>query len=136
MIIPVSVMAGMTTLNETDMNDVTGQTGISIDSDTSGTTIGYLAWTDDDGFGTTLTQNQGAVTLSGITNTMVMTGLKIDSGSDGTTSYLAIGLPGMTGAIEIAAVKIGTAANLGGSLGAITVGGITTTASTVKIYAH
>lgn len=136
MIIPASVMAGMTALNETDMNDVTGQTGISIDSDMSAITVGYLAWTDDDGFGTPLTSHTGALTLSTITNTMTMDNLQIDCGSDASTSYLAITLPSTSGDVTIAAIRIGTAPTLGGSLGAITLGNVSNSGSTIKIYAH
>ncbi len=147
MLIPASVMAGMNLLNESSLNDVTGQVGITIDQ-TLQVNDGFFAWTDSDGWGTTGQAGaQGVLKLDNLTindggtGSMDLTGMKIDAGTDtGGTTYLVITQPSMEGQIAIGAIYLGTsiAAATGDnqSLGAITIGDLSVAGSTVKISAH
>ncbi len=144
-LIPASVMAGMNILNESSLNDVTGQVGITIDS-TVEVDAGFLAWGDRDGYDSTISAG-GFVTLQGLSinngstgSGMAMTGLKLDAGTDTTKSYLVITLPSINGQIGIADLVLdttaGATATTTNSLGSITIGNLSVPGSTVKISAH
>jgi len=90
MLLPASVMAGMTAVSEMDLEEVSGQTGLTI---TMNVTVAAdsMAWGDSDGFGTYSTQ--GWLILSTVTMPSVnLQNVTIDCGSDGTTSILQINL--------------------------------------------
>jgi hypothetical protein len=143
MLIPASVMAGMNILNESSLNDVTGQVGITIDQ-TLEVNGGYLAWTDSDG--TTDFTTQGVLVLDGLAvnnggagNTVSMTGLTIDAGTDGTVGKLVIGLPSFSGDITITKIALGAtvaAAQADEGLGSVTIGNLSVAQSDVIIYSH
>ncbi len=149
LVLPVLAMAGMTAFDNMtelgpEMAEITGQVGITIDSSIEVTT-GYLAWGDSNGYDTTDTA--GVLKLDGLTvnggapgTALDQTGLTIDAGTTGSTSYLVIGLPSISGKITIANVVLGTmatdAATATNSLGSITIGNLTIPKSTVKISAH
>ncbi len=143
MLIPASVMAGMNILNESSLNDVTGQVGITIDTSVR-VVDGFLAWGDSDGHATEATGG-GFLVLDGLTvndglggtGAMTQDNLTIDAGTTLTTSYLVIGLPSITGQIGIANIFLGsTISGASESLGSITIGDLDVPSSTIMISAH
>ncbi|MBI9077518.1 MAG: hypothetical protein JEZ02_19090 [Desulfatibacillum sp.] len=139
MVIPVSALARMDSMSEDSMGVIHGQVGITIDFETR-LTSSYLAITDSNG-GTGYAST-GTLTLDGLSvggagaSNMVVTGLKLDVGTTGTKSALIIGLPVITGQVQVDAVRIGTNEQLGNSLGAITWGNINYAATTCTVYPH
>jgi len=144
MLLPVSAMAGMTAfmdmdeLSNTDMSDVTGQTGITI---YAAVTIvnGYVSWSDGDGC--SIGSTAGFVTLSTIKSSMIsVNGLTIDACNDGTTSYVSISIPTITLNQSIDAVRIGTAHAVGiaggPSIGRIDQSNVTVSGSYLRISGH
>lgn len=138
--LPLAAVAGMWSITDNEMEDVTGQAGITIDM-TMEVTAGYVAYGDDDGSGAYSTG--GFFTLSGMTinnggagTGMNLSGLTIDVGNNGTDTALIIGLPSISGDIGFSSLKLGTAADTGNSLGSLTIGDLATSASTIYIKAH
>ncbi len=147
--VPGIALAGMGILNESSLNDVTGQVGITIDQ-TLNADIGSISWTDSDGE----TANSsgysatGALIINGITvnnggatTAITMTGLTIDVGTHATSgTALIIGMPDIEGDINIANICLdtaaGTAATATNSLGAVSISTIKLTGSTMTIKAH
>lgn len=88
LLVPIAAIAGMTAISDSELQDVEGQTGITISMNMS-VTAGTVSWEDDDGFaGCTST---GAVILSGMTMPDVsITSVDIDAGTCSGTSWLAI----------------------------------------------
>ncbi|MBU2489073.1 MAG: hypothetical protein KKA60_06755 [Proteobacteria bacterium] len=87
-LLPLAAWAGMTAITDTELQDVKGQTGITIDMSVT-MSAGDMAWEDKDGF--TGAGATGAVILSGVTMPSVsLSGVIIDAGSTATTSYLQI----------------------------------------------
>jgi len=112
MLLPASAMAGMTAASDLDLEEVAGQTGITI---TMGMTVtaDTMAWGDSDGFGSYTTA--GWLVLSTVSMPSVnLSNVTIDCGSDGTTSILQINL-GTTNLIQgnltIGNMIIGTTAS-------------------------
>jgi hypothetical protein len=145
LLLPVSAMAGMTAfmgmdeLSNSEMSDVTGQTGITIDVDLA-VTGGYIAWGDDDGCtnGTVLGAT-GYLILSTVTMSNVhITGLEIDACSDGTTTYLDIYVPTLTLNQRVHAIRLAATADFGAglSLGSLIIGSMTYSSTSVLIRAH
>lgn len=140
LVVPVAALAGMWSITDSEMEDVTGQTGVTIDMSLQ-VTNGYIAYGDSDGVATTYTA-AGYFTLAGMTvggatgGAMNLTGLTVDVGSTGTTSALIIGLPTISGQIAFGSMKLGSTANGGTSLGSLTLGDLTTAASTIIVKAH
>ncbi|MFP4476544.1 MAG: DUF6160 family protein [Desulfatibacillaceae bacterium] len=144
MMLPLAAMAGMLTgkapLSDSELAGITGQTGVTIDMSLE-VTDGYVAYGDDDG--TTDYTDEGFFTLSGMAiddgagGPTQITGLTIDVGTntDG-DSALIIGLPSISGRIGFSALKLGTTADGGSSLGSLTIGDLTTSASTIIISPH
>lgn len=137
LVLPMTALAGMWSVTEDEMENVTGQTGISIDLSFR-VTSGYLAYGDSDG-GTGYT-SPGFFTLSGMrientagTGNMSLTGLTIDVGSSGATGAIVIGLPALSGRVYFSDLKLGSAADAGNSLGSLTLGNVGTTASSITI---
>jgi hypothetical protein len=155
LVLPVLAMAGMTAFdNMTELGDemaeVTGQVGITIDSSLD-LTIGYLAWTDADGYGSTLgtggTGGAGCLRLDTITvndgagGALDMTGMTIDAGSNAAgVGYLVIKQPSIEGTVTVGNIYLGTGIadtyDETMSLGSVTISGLTVGTSIVKISAH
>jgi hypothetical protein len=90
MLLPALAMAGMTAISEMDLEEVTGQTGLTLGMNVT-VSADSMAWGDSDGFGTYVTQ--GWLVLSTVTMPAVnLQNVTIDCGSDGTTSILQINL--------------------------------------------
>jgi hypothetical protein len=158
---PVTAMAGMTTfldledLNATEMDLVTGQTGITINM-TAQITDGYVAYGDTDGVPPSA-QTPGYVILSHIKTSPITIGvadkngngnafgvyknggLMIDACTDGPTSYLVITMP-ETGIekVEIGSIRLASEPGFdeGLSMGSIVIGGLVMAASTIRISGH
>jgi hypothetical protein len=144
MVIPLTALARMDSMSEDAMGVIHGQSGITIDFRTQ-LEDSYLAITDDNGFtDTTVTANNtGAFTLDGLTisgtqgGAMTVDELLLDVGTDASNkSYLGIGLPIITGKVDVAAVRIGTSAARGNSLGQVTWGRIKFAATDCRVYSH
>lgn len=137
MLLPVSAMAGMQAASDTELSEISGQTGITIDMNMS-VTAGTVAWGDDDGFAPYTTE--GWVVLRGLDlPTIALSNVTIDVGGDTTTTYLAIGTSGnvITGSLTIADVVIGSSATATGpSAGEIRVSGIGISFGTIMISGH
>ncbi|SHJ81127.1 hypothetical protein SAMN02745216_02316 [Desulfatibacillum alkenivorans DSM 16219] len=141
MLVPGMALADMGLLNESSLNDVTGQVGITIDQSLKAT-IGAVEWTDADGFETTTPGggNTGALELSVITidnggNAISMTGLTIDADD----ASLVIGLPAMTGDISVGNIYLtdgSTAATTSSSLGSLTISDLNMSGSKVVVMPH
>ncbi|MBI9077519.1 MAG: hypothetical protein JEZ02_19095 [Desulfatibacillum sp.] len=143
LVLPVTVLARMDTLTEEDMVEVTGQTGITIDL-TWQLLDSYLAWTDNDGFGTTASQTEGVITLSGLKindgnaspGPITITGITLDVGTSGANTYLLLGMPAISGQVSIENFFIGSHVNSGGSLGRVYVGDLNMKNSVLRVTAH
>lgn len=137
MLLPVSAMAGMQAASDTELSQVSGQTGITLDMNMS-VTAGTVAWGDDNGFATYTTE--GWVVLSGVTlPTISLSNVTIDVGGNTTTTYLAIGTSGnvITGNLTIADVVIGSSAtSTTPSAGEIRISGIGIAFGTIMISGH
>jgi len=137
MLLPVSAMAGMQAASDTELNEVSGQTGISITMNMN-VTAGTIAWGDDDGFAPYTTA--GWVVLAGVKlPTIALSNVTIDCGGNTTTTYLAIGTTGnvVTGSLTISDVVIGSAANsTTPSAGEIRISGIGISFGTIMISGH
>lgn len=135
---PFMALARMSSLDDVDLDEVLGQTGVSIDL-TFHVIDSYIAWEDGDGNGGTTTK--GALTLSGFKidsdgsgGDLDLQGLTYDVGATGAgVGYLAIGLPDMVGFIKCTSLKIGTGDNKGGGLGQVVIGDLETLNSTIMI---
>jgi len=112
LLLPGAAMAGMTAVSDFDLEEVTGQTGITITMNVT-VVATSMAWGDSDGFGTYSTA--GWVILSTVTMPAVnLQGVTIDCGSDGTTSILQIDVGTgnlIQGNLTVGAVIIGTTAS-------------------------
>jgi hypothetical protein len=137
MLLPVTAMAGMQAASDTELSEVSGQTGITIDMNMS-VTAGTVAWGDDDGFSPYTTE--GWVVLVGLDlPTIALSNVTIDCGGNTTTSYLAIGTSGnvITGSLTIADIVIGsTATSTGPSAGEVRISGIGISFGTIMISGH
>ncbi len=145
---PALVLAGHTAFdNMTELDEelatLTGQIGITIDTSIE-ITDGYIAWTDTDGNG--IDGEQGVVLLDNLrvngpggVGAMDMTGLTIDCATNASnTTYLVIGLPSIVGQISFENICLGENVTdaRNNSLGALSIGDLNMSSSTVKISAH
>ncbi len=145
MLITTGALARMNSMSDDDMGIHRGQVGITIDFQTR-LTDSYLSIIDSNGFSITglTATNQGALSFrnfsiygTGDTDTnMNIDGLDIDAGTDGSNSYLLVGLPAIQGTIDIDSVAIGTGANTGGSLAQVTWGNIDFAETDLTITTH
>lgn len=142
MLIPVTAMAGMTAFMDMDemssneMSDVTGQTGITIDSQVN-ITGGYIAWGDDDGC-TTYTV-QGYVQLTTIVFDMLdIDDMTIDACYDGTDTWIVITMNEQTINGSIAAIRTTDSLGFGAgaSMGSLTIGSLTMDIPLTRIRGH
>jgi len=138
MILPVSAIAGMSAVSDMDLEEVTGQTGITITMNVT-VVATSMAWGDSDGFGTYSTQ--GWVILSTVTMPAVnLQGVTIDCGSDGSLSILQIDVGTgnlIQGNLTIGAVIIGTTASATTqSIGEIRMVGLGVQTGAIRISGH
>ena len=136
--------AELKSMDDASMSAVTGQAGISIAGDFSGT-VGNVAYIDDLGAG------GGQLNLSGIT----MTGFAIDDAAPltidvktvGGVQKLEIGLPTMKGTVTVANINIGgtytaavgnTAGSLAGgtSIGGLAISDLNMGGSAIRVWGH
>jgi len=112
MLLPASAIAGMTAASNLDLEEIAGQTGMTL---TMSVTVqaDSMAWGDSDGFGTYTTA--GWLILSTVTMpTVNMSNVTVDCGSDGTTAILQINLGTsnlIQGNLTIGNMIIGTTAS-------------------------
>ncbi len=134
---PVAALAGMSALNDKDMDTVKGQTGISVDSFVR-VNVGSVAWGDSDGFGTYTTQ--GWLILSNISNLFFWFAGQIDVGGTAGNSYLQYTMgptPFFLGPLRIGSVIIGsTATATTQDLGEIRISNTTVIPTYIRISGH
>jgi len=138
MLLPVSAMAGMSAVSDVDLEEVTGQTGITITMNVT-VTATSMAWGDSDGFGTYSTA--GWVILSTVQMPNVsLTGVTIDCGSDGVNSILQIDVGTgnlISGNLTIGNVVIGTTASASTqSIGEVRMTGLGIQTGAIRIMGH
>ena len=136
---------GMTALEDTELSEVKGQVGVTIDIAFEATS-GYIALMDYDGFPTDTggEADRACITLGefwahGATAGTPVTGegWTIDVGNDGTSSYLIIGIGELTESDDSGwgfnAFKIGQDPDEGQNIGRIAMTGIQMAGSTIRI---
>jgi len=138
LLLPGAAIAGMTAVSDFDLEEVTGQTGITITMNVT-VTASSMAWGDSDGFGTYSTQ--GWVVLSSVTMPSVtLSGVTIDCGSDGSTSILQIDVGTgnlISGDMTVGNVIIGTtAASSTASLGQVRMVGLNVRTGAIRVSGH
>jgi hypothetical protein len=124
---PFMAQADMTAMDDGALSGVTGQAGISISGDFSGS-IGAMVYTDTDA------ATGGELRLETIT----FTGFAIDDADpltvDVNANKLEIGLPSMTGEVKVGAIKVGGAA--ASSIGSLALSNIDMGGTTIKVWGH
>jgi len=131
-------MAGMTAVSDFDLEEVTGQTGLTVTMNTT-VTATSIAWGDSDGFGTYSTA--GWVILSSVTMPGIsLQGVTIDCGSDGSTSLLQIDVGTgnlISGNLTIGNVIIGTTSTASTqSLGQVQMSGLGIKTGAIRMSGH
>ncbi|MBW1988832.1 MAG: hypothetical protein JRI97_04725 [Deltaproteobacteria bacterium] len=138
-LVPLAAWAGMTAIPDSELQEIKGQTGITVSMDLS-VGMGDIGWEDGDGF--TGAANPGAVVLSGVTiPTMSLSSVTIDAGTTGAgTSYLAIDTGSsnlITGTMIINDVIIGQSLGAAvSSLGKFQISDVAVSFGTIKISGH
>ncbi|HRL92257.1 MAG TPA: DUF6160 family protein [Pseudomonas sp.] len=124
---PFMAQADMTAMDDGALSGVTGQAGISISGDFSGS-IGAMVYTDTDA------ATGGELRLETIT----FTGFAIDDADpltvDVNANKLEIGLPSMTGEVKVGAIRVGGAA--ASSIGSLALSNIDMGGTTIKVWGH
>jgi len=138
LLLPAAAIAGMTAASDMDLEEVTGQTGITITMNVT-MSADSMAWGDSDGFGTYSTA--GWLVLSAVSTPSVnMQNVTIDCGSDGTTSILQINLGTsnlIQGNLTIGNVIIGTTASAStASIGEIRMTGLGVKTGAIQVKGH
>ncbi|MES2818973.1 MAG: DUF6160 family protein [Pseudomonadota bacterium] len=138
---PLMAHADLKALDDSALSTVTGQDGISISGNFTGS-IGNLQYTDGDTGGGSL--NMTGVAFTGF-NISDAEPLKVDvvttaiGGVD--TQQLAISLPAMTGTVSVGGIYVG-GTYAGGtttgasSIGALAISDINMAGTTVKVWGH
>lgn len=125
---PFMAQADMTAMDDSSLSGVTGQAGISISGNFSGS-VGAVVYTDTDA-----TAGSGELRLETIT----FNGFNIDDASpltvDVEDSKLKIGLPAMTGTVSVGAIKVGGASSA--SMGSLALSGLNMSGTTIKVWGH
>jgi hypothetical protein len=137
-LVPFVAWAGMSAITDTELQDVKGQTGITIDMSVS-ISAGDMAWEDDDGFGGA--GSTGAVIQSGMTMpTISFSNVIVDAGTNTTSSYLQIdtGTTNLiTGTMIISDLIIGDSITAtSNSLGKFQVNAVAISFGKIKISGH
>lgn len=124
---PFMAQADMTAMDDSALSGVTGQAGISISGDFSGS-VGAVVYTDTDA------ATGGELRLETIT----FTGFAITDADpltvDVNANKLEIGLPTMTGEVKVGAIKVGGAA--ASSIGSLALSNIDMGGTTIKVWGH
>jgi predicted secreted Zn-dependent protease len=130
--VPFMAQAELKAMDDSALATVSGQAGISISGDFSGS-IGSIAWNDDGG-----DLRLETIAFSGfeISNDSP---LKVDVGDGaltggGTVKQLQITLPEMTGQLSVAAIKVG--ATTAASLGGVTISNVDMGGTTINVWGH
>lgn len=129
--VPFMAQAELKAMDDSALATVSGQAGISISGDFSGT-IGSIAWNDDGG-----DLRLETIEFSGfeISNDSP---LKVDVAdgtlATGTVKQLQITLPEMTGQLSVAAIKVG--ATSAASLGGVTISNVDMGGTTINVWGH
>ncbi|MCJ8168564.1 DUF6160 family protein [Atopomonas sediminilitoris] len=128
---PFFAQAELQSMDDATLSSVTGQAGISISGNFSGT-VGAVVYTDTDCVDCSVRMENVSITGLNILDTAPVTVDVIDGGAVG--KQIAIGLPAMSGGMTIGAVKVGdtTAA----SIGSVGVENINFSGSTIKVWGH
>jgi hypothetical protein len=139
MLIPASAMASMSAVSDVDLEEVTGQTGITIRMSVT-VTATSIAWGDSDGF--TGYTTEGWVILSSVSMpTTNLDNVTIDCGSNAANqTYLQIDLGTdnlIEGDMTIGNVIIGTTASASTeSIGEIRITGLGVKTGQIRIAGH
>ncbi|MBH2036351.1 MAG: hypothetical protein I8H73_26095 [Pseudomonadales bacterium] len=138
---PFMAQAGMTAMDDSALSGVTGQDGISISGNFSGS-VGNVKYTDNDAAGGSLNLTNIAFTGFSIADSNP---LKIDVvtttiGSTA-TEQLAISLPAMTGTVSVGGIYVGGTYANGATTGAASIGSlaisdINMSGTTIKVWGH
>lgn len=127
--VPFMAQAGMTSMDDSALSSVTGQDGISIAGDFSGT-IGKISYLDG-----TNSLNLNTISFTGF-EILETDPLKIDVVTSTVLTgvqQLAISLPTMTGEVSVGSITLGAA---GASLGGVAISNIDMGGTTVKVWGH
>jgi len=147
--LPFASMAAMTAVTNTELESVSGQSGIDIAFDVQAT-IGYLQYADVDAAAGATTSAMGAINIQNIAIPQISCDfsapLTIDAiggtaATGSAASYIQIGLPTISGAITIGAIRVAQAtvaatSTTEASIGAITIGDLNLASTTLKIKGH
>ena len=138
---PFMAQAGLTAMDDSALSSVTGQDGISISGNFSGS-VGNVKYTDNDAAGGSLNLTNISFTGFSIADSNP---LKIDvvtTSIGGTpTEQLAISLPAMTGTVSVGGIYVGgtyaNGATTGAaSIGALAISDINMSGTTIKVWGH
>lgn len=124
---PFMAQADMTSMDDSALSGVTGQAGISISGNFSGS-VGAVVYTDTDA------ATGGELRLETIT----FTGFEILDANpltvDVEANKLKIGLPTMTGEVKVGAIKVGGTGS--DSIGSLALSGLNMGGTTIKVWGH
>lgn len=124
---PFMAQADMTAMDDAAMSGVTGQAGISISGNFSGS-VGAMVYTDtDSATGGELRMETITFTGFSILDTAPMT-------VDVEDNKLQIGLPSMTGEVKVGAIKVGGASSA--SIGSLALSDLNMGGTTIKVWGH
>lgn len=126
---PFMAQADMTSMDDSALSGVTGQAGISISGNFSGS-VGAVVYTDADAGVTTGNElRMENITFTGfaITDADPLT-VDVNAGK------LEIGLPTMTGEVKVGAIKVGGAASA--SIGSLALTNLDMGGTTIKVWGH
>ncbi len=124
---PFMAQADMTAMDDAAMSGVTGQAGISISGNFSGS-VGAMVYTDTDATsGGELRMETITFTGFSILDTAPMT-------VDVEDNKLQIGLPSMTGEVKVGAIKVGGASSA--SIGSLALSDLNMGGTTIKVWGH
>lgn len=124
---PFMAQADMTAMDDAAMSGVTGQAGISISGNFSGS-VGAMVYTDTDATsGGELRMETITFTGFSILDTAPMT-------VDVEDNKLQIGLPSMTGEVKVDAIKVGGASSA--SIGSLALSDLNMGGTTIKVWGH
>ncbi|OYT97000.1 MAG: hypothetical protein CFE49_04265 [Pseudomonas sp. PGPPP3] len=138
---PFMAQADMTAMDDSALSGVTGQDGISISGNFSGS-VGNVKYTDNDAAGGSLNLTNISFTGFSIADSNP---LKIDvvttTIGGNQTEQLAISLPAMTGTVSVGGIYVGgtyaNGATTGAaSIGALAISDINMSGTTIKVWGH
>lgn len=139
--VPFMAQAELKAMDDTALATVTGQDGISISGNFSGS-VGNIKYTDGDANGGSLNITNVAFNGFTISDTAPVKVDVVTTDIGGTaTQQLAISLPSMTGTVSVGGIYVGgTYANGAvtgaSSIGSLAISDINMAGTTVKIWGH